>query len=81
MDLGLGFNSNEEKEVSTESHVPEHDMATSEKQAHPAGRGDPAPLTPPSILIELASLDWAGIRFLRTHLESPNRGGKNDTFA
>lgn len=40
---------------------------TNETQAHPAGRGDPAPLTPLSILPVLAS-DWAGIRFLRTHL-------------
>lgn len=38
-------------------------------QAHPAGRGDPAPLTPPSILPLLDSLGWAGIRFFRTQLK------------
>lgn len=38
--------------------------------AHPAGLGDPAPLTPLSILPPLGSLGWAGIRFLRTQLRT-----------
>lgn len=43
-------------------------------EAHPAGRGDPAPLTPLSILPPLGSLGCAGIRFLRTQLKHTKTG-------
>lgn len=42
-------------------------------EAHPAGRGEPAPLTPLSILPLPGSLGWAGIRFLRTQLKHKER--------
>lgn len=43
-----------------------------EQWAHPAGRGEPAPLTPLSIL-PVGSLGCAGIRFLRTQLKCKDK--------
>ncbi len=41
-------------------------------EAHPAGRGDPAPLTPLSSRPPLGSLGWAGIRFFPVCLKTIN---------
>lgn len=48
------------------------------QRTHPAGRGDPAPRIPLSILPLPGSLGWAGIRFLRTQLKHKERQGLFD---
>ena len=65
----LGFTLRKEIKVSASRFKSELDANMDVTQAYPAGLGDPAPLTPLSILPALDSLGWAVIRFLRTHLQ------------